>query len=101
MLEHEVIVVNSGGLHAQAASRLVELLSGFQSRITLECRGRAVNAKSIMGVMLLAATQGTRLRLKLDGPDQSEALQATLQLFASGFGEAADETAGGDASTDA
>lgn len=87
MLERELTIVNKPGLHARAAAKVVNLMSGFQSLATLECRGRAVNAKSIMGVMLLAAGQGTRVILKLDGPDEEQAMQAAIALFASGFGE--------------
>lgn len=87
MLERELSIVNKLGLHARAAAKVVNLLSGYQSLATLECRGRAVNAKSIMGVMLLAAAQGTRVKLKLDGPDEAEAMQAAQDLFTRGFDE--------------
>ncbi|NLB13848.1 MAG: HPr family phosphocarrier protein [Gammaproteobacteria bacterium] len=87
MLERELTVSNRLGLHARAAARVVNLLSGFQSHATLECRGRSVNAKSIMGVMLLAAAQGTRVTLKLEGPDEAQAMAAAETLFANGFDE--------------
>ena len=83
MLERELTIVNKLGLHARAAAKVVNLLSGYKSLATLECRGRAVNAKSIM----LAAGQGTRLTLKLEGPDADEALAAAEALFANGFDE--------------
>lgn len=87
MLERELTVSNRLGLHARAAARVVNLLSGFQSHATLECRGRSVNAKSIMGVMLLAAAQGTRVTLKLEGRDEVQAMAAAETLFANGFDE--------------
>ncbi|MCX7555541.1 HPr family phosphocarrier protein [Xanthomonadaceae bacterium JHOS43] len=87
MLERELPILNRLGLHARAAAKVVNLLSGFQSLATLECRGRAVNAKSIMGVMLLAAAQGTRVKLKLDGPDEAEAMEAAQALFDRRFDE--------------
>ena len=87
MLERELTISNRLGLHARAAARVVHLLSGFQSHATLACRGRSVNAKSIMGVMLLAAAQGTRVTLKLEGPDEAQAMAAAEALFANGFDE--------------
>lgn len=87
MLERELPIVNKLGLHARAAAKVVNLLSGYKSLATLECRGRAVNAKSIMGVMLLAAGQGTRVILKLEGEDEAEAMAAAQALFARGFDE--------------
>lgn len=87
MLERELPVVNKLGLHARAAGKLVQLLSGHRANATLACRGREVNAKSIMGVMLLAAAQGTKVVLRVDGPDEAEALDAAAALFARGFDE--------------
>lgn len=87
MLERELPVVNKLGLHARAAGKLVQLLSGHKANATLACRGREVNAKSIMGVMLLAAAQGTKVVLRVDGPDEAEALDAAAALFARGFDE--------------
>ena len=88
MVEQQIPVVNRLGLHARAAAKLVQLLGGFRSNAVLSCRGREINAKSIMGVMLLAAAQGSMVTLRLDGPDESEAMQAAADLFASRFGEA-------------
>ena len=87
MLERELPIVNRLGLHARAAAKLVQLLSGHRSHATLSCRGREVNAKSIMGVMLLAAAQGTKVVLRVDGADEAEALDAAEALFARGFDE--------------
>ena len=88
MVEQEIPVVNRLGLHARAAAKLVQLLGGYKSNAVLSCRGRQINAKSIMGVMLLAAAQGSTVTLRLEGTDETEALQAALELFANRFGEA-------------
>ncbi|GIX38847.1 HPr family phosphocarrier protein [Silanimonas lenta] len=88
MLEREIPVVNRLGLHARAAARLVQLLAGFQSRATLIGGGREVNAKSIMGVLLLAAGKGSTVRLRTEGPDEAEAMAAAEALFARRFDEA-------------
>lgn len=87
MLEREIPVINRLGLHARAAAKLVQLLASFKSNATLACRGREVNAKSIMGVMLLAAAQGTSVILRVDGPDEADAMQAAADLFARYFDE--------------
>jgi phosphocarrier protein HPr len=87
MLERDLLVANKLGLHARAAVKLVQLLGSFQSNATLSGRGREVNAKSIMGVMLLAAAQGTKVVLRVDGADEAEALDAAAALFARGFDE--------------
>lgn len=87
MLERRLAIVNKLGLHARAAAKLVNLLAGFKSSAMLECRGRAVNAKSIMGVMLLAAGKGSTVVLKLDGEDEQAAADATASLFERGFDE--------------
>jgi phosphocarrier protein HPr len=87
MVEREIEVVNRLGLHARAAARLVQLLSGFRSSAVLAARGREVNGKSIMGVMLLAAAQGSSVRLRVDGPDEAEAMAAAVELFQRCFDE--------------
>jgi len=87
MLEREMAILNRLGLHARAAAKLVQLLSQHRANATLSCRGREVNAKSIMGVMLLAAAQGTSVVLRVDGADEAEALDAAAALFARGFDE--------------
>ncbi|RBG37067.1 phosphocarrier protein HPr, partial [Xanthomonas oryzae pv. oryzae] len=81
MLERELIVSNRLGLHARATAKLVQTLSSYRSNATLAAKGREVNAKSIMGVMLLAAGQGTSVVVRLDGEDEAEALQALVDLF--------------------
>ncbi|MFC7520950.1 HPr family phosphocarrier protein [Xanthomonas populi] len=87
MLERELIVSNRLGLHARATAKLVQTLSSYRSNATLVAKGREVNAKSIMGVMLLAAGQGTSVVVRLDGEDEAQALQALLDLFERCFDE--------------
>jgi phosphocarrier protein len=87
MLERTLPVTNRLGLHARATAKLVQLLSGFRSSATLAARGREVNAKSIMGVMLLAAGQGTEVLLRVDGEDELAAADAVSALFARKFDE--------------
>ncbi|MGH8051849.1 MAG: HPr family phosphocarrier protein [Methylococcales bacterium] len=82
MLEHEVTITNPTGLHAQASAKLVQVLAVFKSQVTLSGKGREVNAKSIMGVMLLAAGPGTVLKVKINGDDEEEALKTIKQFFA-------------------
>ena len=87
MLERELKVANRLGLHARAAAKLVQLLSGFQSQVTLTGRGREVNAKSIMGVLLLAAAPGASLLIRVEGEDEAEAMQAAADLVDRRFDE--------------
>jgi phosphocarrier protein len=82
MLEHEITITNPTGLHAQASAKLVQVLAAFKSQVTLIGKGREVNAKSIMGVMLLAAGPGTVLKVKINGDDENEALQVVQNFFA-------------------
>jgi phosphocarrier protein len=81
MLEKEIVVSNKLGLHARASAKLVQLVQGFKSTIWLIGEGREVNAKSIMGVMMLAAGIGTPLKLRAEGPDEAQALDAVAALF--------------------
>jgi len=87
MLERELLIANRLGLHARATAKLVQLLSSFRSSATLSARGREVNAKSIMGVMLLAAGQGTPVVLRVDGEDEHAAVEAVVDLFERRFDE--------------
>lgn len=84
----EIIITNKLGLHARAAARLTQLASQFDSEIYISREKQRVNAKSIMGVMMLAAGKGTRVMLDAEGNDASQALAAIKQLFADNFGEA-------------
>ncbi|MGN0857901.1 MAG: HPr family phosphocarrier protein [Stenotrophomonas sp.] len=88
MLERELTVSNKLGLHARATAKLVQTLSSFSANATLMAKGREVNAKSIMGVMLLAAGQGTPVTVRVDGPDEAQALAAVVELFQRNFDEA-------------
>lgn len=87
MIEHELLVTNRLGLHARATARLVQLLSGYRCNVTLTAKGREVNAKSIMGVMLLAAGPGMTLLLRADGPEETNAVAAVADLFERKFDE--------------
>ncbi len=87
MIHQEVTIINKLGLHARAAAKLVTCASRFQSSVHLNRNGHRVNGKSIMGVMMLAASQGTQLILELEGPDELDACQALMQLIGERFGE--------------
>ncbi|MFZ5656194.1 MAG: HPr family phosphocarrier protein [Pseudomonadota bacterium] len=87
MIERELLVSNRLGLHARATAKLVQLLSQFRSACTLTAKGREVNAKSIMGVMLLAAGQGTPVKLRVEGEDEQAAADAVTALFERRFDE--------------
>jgi len=87
MIEREVVIRNSLGLHARAAARFVRLAGRFQSHVKVERGGRRMDGKSILGMLLLAASRGTHLILLVDGPDEQEAAQALVELIESGLGE--------------
>ena len=87
MPERRFIIGNKLGLHARAAARLVQTLSTFQAGATLEAGGRTVNAKSIMGVMLLAAAPGTEVLLRTAGVDADAAMAAAAALIERHFDE--------------
>lgn len=87
MLERELTVSNRLGLHARATAKLVQTLSTFRCSATLAAKGREVNAKSIMGVMLLAAGQGTPVTVRVNGEDEAQALDALVALFERRFDE--------------
>ena len=80
-------IVNKLGLHARASAKLTQVASGFASEIWLSRSGRRVNAKSIMGVMMLAAGQGTSVVIEADGADADAAVAALVQLIRDKFGE--------------
>ena len=83
----EAEIVNRLGLHARAAAKLTHIASGFQSEIWLSRSGRRVNAKSIMGVMMLAAGKGSTVKIEANGADAEAALAALTKLIADRFGE--------------
>ena len=87
MQQRDVEIVNKLGLHARPSARLTQLASSFASEVHMSKNGRRVNAKSIMGVMMLAAARGSTLTLETDGKDEVEAIDALTDLIASGFGE--------------
>ncbi|MGH8061566.1 MAG: HPr family phosphocarrier protein [Pseudoxanthomonas sp.] len=89
MLERELTVSNRLGLHARATAKLVQVLSAYRCNATLSAKGREVNAKSIMGVMLLAAGQGTPVTVRVDGEGETEAMEAVVALFERRFDEEA------------
>jgi phosphocarrier protein HPr len=87
MLKQTITITNKLGLHARASAKLTQTAAKYQSDIWLSRNGRRVNAKSIMGVMMLAAGLGAEVVLEADGPDESEAIGAVSALFADKFGE--------------
>ena len=87
MPSKSVEIINKLGLHARAAAKLTQVAAGFQSEIWLSRSGRRVNAKSIMGVMMLAAGLGASVTIDADGPDAEQALAALRSLIADKFGE--------------
>jgi len=87
MITANVTIVNKLGLHARAASRLVNCASGFAAEVEIVRGTRSVNAKSIMGVLTLAAGLGTELVVQADGHDEVQALDAVTALFRDRFGE--------------
>jgi len=88
VIRKEITIVNKLGLHARAAAKFVTLASSFDSDIRLARANRAVNGKSIMGVMMLAAAKGASLELIADGEDEQQALSKLEQLILDRFGEA-------------
>ncbi len=88
MVRKEITIVNKLGLHARAAAKFVTLASSFESDIRLARANRAVNGKSIMGVMMLAAAKGASLELTAEGEDEQQALSKLEQLILDRFGEA-------------
>jgi phosphocarrier protein len=87
MQRTEVVIVNKLGLHARASSKLTQLAGRFKCEVWLTRDGRKVNAKSIMGVMMLAAAKGVRIGIETDGTDEAEAAAAIAALVADRFGE--------------
>ena len=87
MLEREVMISNKLGLHARASAKLVQALHEFQSATAIAYRGKEVNAKSIMGVMMLAAGLGAKIRVRAEGPDEEAAMAVMVDLFERKFDE--------------
>ena len=87
MLQQDIEIVNKLGLHARASAKLTQMAGQFKSEIWIARSERRVNAKSIMGVMMLAANKGSTIHLEIDGADEGEAMQALASLIADRFGE--------------
>ena len=87
MIEQEIEIINKLGLHARASAKLTQLAAKFQSEVWMTRNKRRVNAKSIMGVMMLAAGKGSKVVLETDGPDEKECFDALIQLIQNKFGE--------------
>lgn len=87
MIDQDVEIVNKLGLHARAAAKFVSCASGFSSEIMVARKGQRVNGKSIMGVMMLAASKGSCIKLQIQGADEAAAFQAIKALVDNRFGE--------------
>ena len=88
MRQIQITIINRLGLHARPAAKFVTLASQFESEVTIIHKGQRVNGKSIMGVMMLAAAQGTQLELVANGRDEEAALGKLVELIQGRFGEA-------------
>lgn len=86
-VSRDVVIANALGLHARAAARFVQTAARFDAHIRVARGGRAVDGKSLMGVLLLAAARGTTLTIEADGPDAKGAIAALAALVSGGFGE--------------
>ena len=87
MQQRDVEIINKLGLHARASAKLTQLAAKYQSDVQMSRNGRKVNAKSIMGVMMLAAGKGAKVMVEVDGPDELEAMDAIVALVGDYFGE--------------
>lgn len=87
MLNRDIEITNKLGLHARASAKLTQLAGQFTSDVFLARSGRRVNAKSIMGVMMLAASKGTTIAVEVNGSDEGEAMNALVNLITDKFGE--------------
>jgi len=87
MQQRDVEIINKLGLHARPSAKLTQLASDFKSDVFMTRNGRRINAKSIMGVMMLAAAQGSTITLETEGEDEQEAMDALTELITRGFGE--------------
>lgn len=87
MIDEQLEIVNKLGLHARAAAKFVKCAGQFSSEVQVQKNGHLVNGKSIMGIMLLAASKGSQIRLLIEGPDEQDAFHAIERLVAERFGE--------------
>jgi phosphocarrier protein len=86
-MQQDALIINKLGLHARASAKLTQLAGRFKSEVMLSRNNRRVNAKSIMGVMMLAAAKGTTISIETTGEDEAEAMQAIVALINDYFGE--------------
>lgn len=89
MIEKEVTIINNAGMHTRPASAIVRIAAKYKADFFIERDGFEVNGKSIIGVMTLAAEQGSKLNLKFDGDDEKELADEMIKFFEDGFGEPA------------
>jgi phosphocarrier protein len=87
MQRRELEIINKLGLHARASAKLTQLAAKFESEVQVMRNGRKVNAKSIMGVMMLAAGKGSKITVEIEGPDEAAAMDAIAKLVGDYFGE--------------
>jgi phosphocarrier protein HPr len=87
MININVLIINKLGLHARASAKFVSTAMKFQSHIDVTKQSKTVNGKSIMGIMMLAASQGSELTLQIEGPDEVEMEKALVDLISNRFGE--------------
>ena len=87
MLRQEIEILNKLGLHARASAKLTQLAASYKCEVMMSRNNRRINAKSIMGVMMLAAAKGATVSIETDGPDEVEAMQALQALINDYFGE--------------
>ncbi len=87
MLKKEIEIINKLGLHARASSKFTQTAAAFKSEVWVSRKERRINGKSIMGLMMLAAGQGSTIELETDGPDEAAAMQALVDLINDYFGE--------------
>ncbi|HHF7345263.1 TPA: HPr family phosphocarrier protein [Legionella feeleii] len=87
MIKTKITIINKLGLHARASAKFVSTTSRFQSHIDVTKNTQTVNGKSIMGIMMLAASKGSELTLQIDGPDEVEMEKAITELINNRFGE--------------
>lgn len=88
MIQQEIEIINKLGLHARASTKLTQVAGQYHSEVWIESNSRRINAKSIMGVMMLAASKGSKLLIEATGADEQEAMAALINLINNRFGEA-------------
>ncbi|MFA5241413.1 MAG: HPr family phosphocarrier protein [Sulfuricella sp.] len=87
MLQRDIEISNKLGLHARASAKITQTASQHKSQVWLSRNGKRINAKSIMGVMMLAAAKGTTIGIEIEGEDEEQAMQALIHLINDKFGE--------------